>query len=132
MAKNINILSALPIVARGIAFPEDRSINPAVCHYIPRDQGDLTRPAGVSYQLIDELIKRDLAELSEYNGFVMVLFTFRGRKAYLLDRGDDLVAWRERHKEYMCCDGDIIPDACVCLVRTWCEVHGAQCHGSHD
>lgn len=121
----------LDIIHRGVAYTQDRSIDPARCDFIPRRSADLVIVAEISYEEIDELISSGKVKEQEYRGFVNLVFTYEGRKEYLVNQNFDFNHWREAYKEYMCCE-KAIPSPCVCFVCIFCPDHGKRCHGSHD
>lgn len=126
-------------LSQGIAFPSDRSELPGKCNYIPRQQGDIKPVDGLTYAMIDQAVEDGLVRISEDGyrpaEFRNVLWTPKGREAYLLEIGFDLEGWRSRwknHSKYPLCCLKAVPTFCVCWYRSICSGHGSKCHGSHD
>ena len=80
---------------------------------------------------VDYLLDTKLVTEQKYEGFVSLVWTYKGRLRYLDLTNFDLNRWRTFHKNYLCCE-DAIPLDCVCDCKTFCEGHGSRCHGSHD
>jgi len=127
----VDVNKLLETVSLGVAYKEGRSIGPAKCSYIPREDSDLKRSAEISFSEIDSFVRQGLCRESVHEGYVNVVLTYDGKKRLLDAKDFDYDKWRRIHSRNICCE-NAIPTFCVCLVRTMCPTHGDKCHGTHD
>lgn len=125
-------LDILQAIDDGVAYPQDRSISPAKCKFLPRSNKDLKTLANITYADIDRLDKAGLITLAHHDGYTCAVFNYEGRKRYLELNGWKGDEWRQRFKQYVCCDKAIYGGHCVCVVKVDCLEHGIIHYGSHD
>ena len=134
-AKHDGVRRLLEVISKGVAYPEDHSVPPARCEYIPRSISDLegSSEAEITYDEIQDMVSLGLVRESIYRGFVNLLFTYEGRRLHLVETNFDFDRWQslQHVRKVLCCE-KAIPAFCVCRVRTVCSEHGDRCHGSHD